>query len=148
VATSGETFTPAAIAVKVGDTVSITGLTTHPTMSDVFPAGAAKIAMTTTDINYKVTAPGKYTYFCVAHAGMKGSFTATGAAAPGGAAAPAGTAADVPAGQVTDIPVGGVQTGGGSTAGVTHSGLITLGGGLLMAAFMSLVFSRRFASEK
>jgi len=170
----GNVFTPADLAVNVGDSVSITGLGSHPTKSDVFPAGAAPIAMSVVDINYKVTVPGKYTYLCIAHSGMVGSFTATGAAAPGGAAAgtpaaetpaaetpAAGTpaaetpAAETPAAgtapagsQVTSIPVGGVQTGGGSTAGFTHSGLVTLGGGLIMIAFMGMIYSRKLARQE
>ncbi|MGI8791869.1 MAG: ice-binding family protein [Acidimicrobiales bacterium] len=36
--------------------------------------------------------------------------------------------------QVARTPVGGVQTGGGSTSGVQHRGLLALGAGLLIAA--------------
>jgi len=49
---------------------------------------------------------------------------------------------------VTSIPVGGVQTGGGSTAGFTHSGLVTLGGGLIMIAFMGMIYSRKLARQE
>lgn len=42
--------------------------------------------------------------------------------------------------QVARIPVGGVQTGGGSTAGVQHRGALALGGGLLVAAGFAWAF--------
>ena len=41
--------------------------------------------------------------------------------------------------QVTRVPVGGVQTGGGSTSGVEHRGLLALGGLLVMSAGFALV---------
>jgi plastocyanin len=145
IVTVGKTFSPKALDVKVGDTISITGLSSHPTKSDVFPAGAAPIAMTTSDITYKVTVPGKYTYLCIAHPGMNGSFTATGAAAPGGAAVPPAAGAAPAGSQVGSIPVGGVQTGGGSTAGFQQTGPMALGLALLIAAFMSAGLGRRFA---
>ncbi len=45
--------------------------------------------------------------------------------------------------QISRVPSGGVQTGGGSTAGVRHLGLLTIGGGLLLAAAMSTMLRRR-----
>jgi MYXO-CTERM domain-containing protein len=45
--------------------------------------------------------------------------------------------------QVTRIPTGGVQTGGGSTAGLENQRLIELGGLLLLAAALVAVRRRR-----
>jgi hypothetical protein len=47
--------------------------------------------------------------------------------------------------QVPRVPVGGVDSGGGSTAGLNHLGLWMLGGGLLLAAGMTALFGRRVA---
>ena len=87
-------------------------------------------------------------------AGMAGSLvvkaagaTAPKAPAPGSApaapAAPAApdTGADSP--QVNPAPAGGVQSGGGSTAGPSHVSLLTLGGGLLVAAMMTALLGFR-----
>jgi plastocyanin len=71
-----------------------------------------------------------------------GTPAVAGSAAAGPAAA---NLSGVAGAQVSSIPSGGVQTGGGSTAGFAHSGLMTLGGGLLMAAFMSAFYGRRVA---
>ena len=48
-----------------------------------------------------------------------------------------------PVPQVTRVPTGGVQTGDGSTTGLQHLFLLTLGGFLLLAAAISLLFRRR-----
>ena len=56
----------------------------------------------------------------------------------------AGTTDTGTPGQVSQVPSEGVDTGGGSTSGVNQVGLLTLGGGLLMAAGMSVLFGRRF----
>lgn len=45
-------------------------------------------------------------------------------------------AAGVAGSQVTRLPTGGVQTGGGSTAGLRDTGLLALGGALLLAALL------------
>jgi hypothetical protein len=45
--------------------------------------------------------------------------------------------------QVTPVPSGGVQTGGGSTAGLQDGGLFLLGGAMLAAAAGTLVLRRR-----
>ena len=56
----------------------------------------------------------------------------------------AGTPVVAGAGQVSEIPSGGVASGGGSIAvSSNQSGLMTLGGGLFMVAFMSAVIARR-----
>lgn len=47
--------------------------------------------------------------------------------------------------QVSRVPSGGVQTGGGSTAGLNHLGLLALGGGLLLAAGVSALLRRQAA---
>jgi hypothetical protein len=44
--------------------------------------------------------------------------------------------------QVTRIPVGGVQTGGGSTSGIEHRGLLALAAGLLAAAGVAWALRR------
>jgi hypothetical protein len=102
-----------------------------------------------------LTAPakaGSYKYICSVqgHSGtMFGNLVVGGAAA---AAAPAAGAAAAPAAgaaapQVATVPAGGVQTGGGSTAGLTHVNLLTLGGGLLVAAMMSVLLGTRVARK-
>jgi pyruvate dehydrogenase E2 component (dihydrolipoamide acetyltransferase) len=172
--TSGDTFTPSALTavVNVGDTVTFNGLGGHNATSTAAsvakfasPAGAASFV-------YKTTTPGKHTYDCTFHSGMVGSFTVVGAAAPAAPApkapaapgpiaavpaAPAAPAAPAPAapapgtdpaaagGQVSTVPQGGIASGGGSTAQMNDAGLKTLGGGLLMAAFMSALLGRRVA---
>jgi hypothetical protein len=50
--------------------------------------------------------------------------------------------------QVTSVPSGGVESGGGSTAGLNRAGLLTLGGGLLLAAAMSARFGRRVSRRQ
>ena len=47
--------------------------------------------------------------------------------------------------QVSPVPGGRIPAGGGSTAGRNQTGLLMLGGGLLMAAAMSGLFARRVA---
>jgi glucose/arabinose dehydrogenase len=49
--------------------------------------------------------------------------------------------------KVTRMPVGGVDAGGGSTAGVEHRGLLLLGGVALAGAAASAVLSRRRRAE-
>ena len=55
----------------------------------------------------------------------------------------AGTVPVASVGQVTRIPNGGVQTGGGSTAGLQHRRLIEFGFGLLLAAAASFRRTQR-----
>lgn len=148
-------FTPKTINVKAGEAVSIC-LTSKDTDHD----------LTISDLGFKVAAPtgpavcktltapaaaGSHKFICSIpgheQAGMVGSLVvgaASAAAAPGAAAAPT-SAAPTSAAQVPAVPSGGVQTGGGSTAGFAHSGLVTLGGGLLLAAFMSAMLGWRVA---
>jgi hypothetical protein len=57
-----------------------------------------------------------------------------------------GKSTDAP--QVTRIPPGGPDTGSGSTAGLNQIDLLILGGGLLMVAGMSTLFSRRAARRR
>jgi hypothetical protein len=47
--------------------------------------------------------------------------------------------------QVSRVPSGGVQAGGGSTAGLQHVQLLALGGSLLLAGAIGLLFRRRLA---
>ena len=54
-----------------------------------------------------------------------------------------GTLASTPAPQVPLVPTGGVQTGGGSTAGFQHTGLLALGSVLWLAAGCSALYRRR-----
>ena len=157
IGTSGDTFTPSTLpgVVAIGDTITFNGLDGHNATSTA--GSVAKFASPAGVASYKytTTTAGKHTYDCTFHSGMVGSFTvaaAAGGAAPAPAApAPAAPApkADAPAapapagpapstqGQVSEVPSGGIQTGGGSTAGFNNGGLVTLGGGLLMASFMS-----------
>jgi heme/copper-type cytochrome/quinol oxidase subunit 2 len=148
------------INVKAGEQVSI--CLTSPDMPH---------DLTISDLNFKVassgpstcktlTAPaaaGSHPFICSVqgHSGtMKGSLVvgaAAGAAAPAAGAPAAGApAAGAPAAgapQVAAVPAGGVQTGGGSTAGLTHVNLLTLGGGLLVAAMMSVLLGTRVARK-
>jgi hypothetical protein len=48
-----------------------------------------------------------------------------------------------PTAQVSRVPTGGVQTGNGSTTGLQHIWLLGLGGLLLLAAAISVLFRRR-----
>ena len=50
-----------------------------------------------------------------------------------------------PTAQVSRVPTGGVQTGEGSTTGVHYFWLLTLGGLLLLAAAINVLFRRRHA---
>jgi hypothetical protein len=50
--------------------------------------------------------------------------------------------------QVTDVPSGGVDSGGGATAVLDQTGLLMLGGGLLLAAAMSALFGRRVSRRE
>lgn len=66
--------------------------------------------------------------------------TTSATPAPTSAGTPAATpsAAGAPAtGQVEQTPVGGVQAGGGSTAGIEHQGLLALGGAALAGAALA-----------
>lgn len=49
--------------------------------------------------------------------------------------------------QVSAVPSGGVQTGGGSTAGPRQVGLLAAGGGLILAAAAALTARRRVARQ-
>jgi plastocyanin len=145
-------FGPKTINVKAGEEVSI--CLTSPDMPHDLTIG---------DLNYKVVsagpkvcktlkapaAAGSHKFVCsvTGHGGMMFGNLVVAAAA--GAAAPAADAAAPPADapQVGAIPAGGVQTGGGSTAGLSHVNLLTLGGGLLVAAMMSVLLGTRVARK-
>jgi len=152
-------FTPKTINVTAGESVNIC-LKSNDTDHD----------LTITALGFKVaskaggpavcatlTAPataGSNKFICSIpgheQAGMVGSLVvkAAGAPAPGGAPAPQqapGAPQADPAAPQADAPAGGVQTGGGSTAGVTNVSLLTLGGGLLFAAMMTALLGLRVA---
>lgn len=63
--------------------------------------------------------------------------------ASGCIAAPSPSASPSPTSQVTPVPSGGVQTGGGPTAGSQDVGLLVLGGALLAAAAGTFAIRRR-----
>jgi hypothetical protein len=50
--------------------------------------------------------------------------------------------------QVTRVPVGSASTGGGSTSGVEHAGLLILGFFLLVASAFALVIGRRVSTRR
>ena len=163
-------FTPTVVHVTAGVPTTITYKNTDSsdhdfTVTDLsFQVAAAGGASASKVLTATAAQVGSHKFICsisghsalmfgtliVDPAGTK-TVTATAAA---GTPAVAGSAAAGPAAanlsgvagaQVSSIPSGGVQTGGGSTAGFAHSGLMTLGGGLLMAAFMSAFYGRRVA---
>jgi plastocyanin len=144
-------FSMKTINVKAGEQVSI--CLTSPDMPHdltIGDAGNFKVVSSGPKVCKTLTAPAKagtYKYICsvLGHAGTMNGSLVVGAAAAGAApaAAPAAGAAAAP--QVAEAPAGGVQTGGGSTAGLTHVNLLTLGGGLLVAAMMSVLLGTRVA---
>jgi plastocyanin len=74
-------FSPASVNVNVGDQIKWTLMSgSHTTSSMVIPAGAASWNYTFTGIGdtyvYNVAVPGNYTYECLFHPGMTGSFNA------------------------------------------------------------------------
>jgi nitrite reductase (NO-forming) len=154
-------FTPKTINVTAGESVSIC-LKSNDTDHD----------LTISSLGFKVAskaggpavcktlvapaAAGSHKFICSLpgheQAGMVGSLVvkAAGAPAPGGAPAPqqapgAPAPQQAPGAPQADAPAGGVQTGGGSTAGVTNVNLLTLGGGLLFAAMMTALLGCRVA---
>jgi plastocyanin len=143
-------FSMKTINVKAGEQVSI--CLTSPDMPHdltVGDAGNFKVVSSGPKACKTLTAPAKagtYKYICSVqgHSGTMFGNLVVGAAA-GAAAAPAAPA-DAAA-QVATTPEGGVQTGGGSTAGLTHVNLLTLGGGLLVAAMMSVLLGTRVARK-
>lgn len=157
-------FTPKTINVKAGEMVSIC-LTSDdkptPIPHDLTIASVGfKVATTGPKVCKTLTAPaaaGSVKFICSVggheQAGMVGSLVvaAGGPAAPPAAVPPAAgppaavPPAAVPPAQVPAVPNGGVASGGGSTASYTNPGLVTLGGGLLMAAFMSALLGWRVA---
>ena len=70
------------------------------------------------------------------------NITAARSATATATATPRSTSTASPA-QVSRVPGGGVQAGGGSTAGVQDVGLLAVGGGLLLAATIGVLFRRR-----
>jgi uncharacterized cupredoxin-like copper-binding protein len=134
-------FAPKTINVAAGEAVSIC-VKTPDVPHDITVASPAFVVKSGACGNF--TAPAKagtYKFVCSISGheqlGMVGSFVVgeAGAKAPAAAAAP----------QVGAVPSGGVQTGGGSTAGLSHVNLLTLGGGLLVAAMMSVLLGTRVA---
>ena len=170
-------FTPQDLGtINVGDTITWKNNDVHNVVSANIPAGATAfqspiMAGPAATFSVTVTSPGNYRYLCTLHSTpaeanaatqsptqMVGQFTVVGTAIPpipagtsaGGTTSSGTSAAGTGAtgSQVDSFPVGGVQAGGGSTAGFSPSWLMTLGGGLLMAAFMSALRSRRLARQE
>jgi plastocyanin len=143
-------FSVSTINVKAGETVDITIKNTDAAIPHDLTIAAASFKVeaaggkTATKSLTAPTKAGSYPYICSVpghSATMKGNLVVSAAGAA--AAAPAAAA---PTDQVKKVPAGGVQTGGGSTAsGVTNGNLLTLGGGLLVAAMMSVLFGTRVA---
>ena len=77
----GNTYSPASLTVKVGDTIKWTGsFSIHPLSSTTIPTGAASWHNTSgTSFIYTIKIVGTYKYQCDTHVsvGMVGSFTAT-----------------------------------------------------------------------
>src|SRR5918992_3905716 len=104
-------FSPASIAVSVGDTVTWTnnGPTAHSaTASDgsfdtgTFPRGQSR--------SHTFDAPGTFSYICTPHPFMKGSVTVRGASAGGGSGSAGGSDA------------GGAETSGSSGSSASDAG--------------------------
>ncbi|MDQ5840657.1 MAG: cupredoxin domain-containing protein, partial [Chloroflexota bacterium] len=145
-------FSQPTINVTAGETVSICltstdiehDLTIASANFKVVAAKGAKVCKTLV----VPMATGSKPFICSipghASAGMTGNLVigTAGPAAPAPAPAPAPGSGSGGSPQA-DPPVGGVQTGGGSTAGLTHVSLLMLGGGLLIAAMMSAFLSLR-----
>lgn len=136
-------FTPKTISVKAGEQVSIC-LSKDVMPHDITIADPAfKVASGACATLTAPAAAGTHKFICSIdgheQAGMVGSLVVTAA----GAAAPAAAAPGAADPQVAGVPVGGVQTGGGSTAGLSHVNLLMLGGGLLIAAMMSVLLGTR-----
>ncbi len=74
--------------------------------------------------------------------------TAPSAPATAPSAPPSASPTTPPPGQVSPVPSGPAQTGGGSTAGVQDVGLFALGGAALAAAGAALGFRRRSKSSR
>jgi uncharacterized cupredoxin-like copper-binding protein len=150
-------FSMPTINVKAGEQVSIC-LKSSDTDHD----------LTISDLGFKVTAPkgpavcktltapataGTHKFICSlpghAQAGMVGKLVVSAGTAPApapkaGSAPATGTAPSTGGSpQVSPAPAGGVQSGGGSTAGLTHASLLTLGGGLLFAAMIVAMLGMR-----
>jgi uncharacterized cupredoxin-like copper-binding protein len=153
-------FSQPTINVTAGETVSIC-LTSTDTDHDLviaslnFKVVAAKGAKACSTLVVPAKT-GSNAFICSlpghAAAGMKGNLVIKAASAAGapaaGAPAAGAPAAGAPAagaagGAPAADPAGGVQTGGGSTAGLTHVNLLMLGGGLLIAAMMSAILGLR-----
>jgi hypothetical protein len=139
---------------------------TGPLVCDPFPASTT--GATVTQCNGSVTGGGSTAICSVASAskvspaipvkvnqcngtGNKGGTLLTCSAritnnvtAAGATSAGTGTGTDTTP-QVSALPAGGIDSGGGSTAGLNQTGLLLLGGGLLMAAGASALFGRRVA---
>ena len=153
-------FTPKTINVAPGESVSIC-LKSNDTDHDLTISSLNFVVASKSGgpaVCKTLTAPaqaGSIEFICSLpghkQAGMVGSLVvkAAGGAAPGAPApqeapgAPQAPAA--PGAPQADAPAGGVQTGGGSTAGVTNVSLLTLGGGLLFAAMMTALLGLRVA---
>jgi len=159
--------------INVGDTITWKNNDVHNVVSANIPAGATAFSSPflsgpAATFSVTVTVPGNYRYLCTLHSSpaeanaatqsptqMVGQFTVVGTAIPAGTTTAGTTTAGMTAAgmtmagmtaagsQMSSIPMGAVQAVGGSTAGFNHFGLMALGVGLLMAALMSPLLSRR-----
>jgi len=169
-----DTYSPATTSLNPGDTITWRNSGVHDIKSARIPAGAkawsSPIQQGAATFSQTPTVTGNYRYFCSLHSNvaaanaatqdttqMVGQFTVAGGAAPAPAPAPGPAPAPAPApkgdapatgdAQVGSVPSGGVQSGGGSTAGPTHVSLLMLGGGLLIAAMMSALLGLRITRK-
>jgi len=166
-------FTPQDLGtINVGDTITWQNNDVHNVVSADIPAGAAAFSSpimsgAADTFSLTVTVAGNYRYLCTLHSSpaeanaptqsptqMVGQFTVVGTAIPAGTTTAGMTAAGMTmagmtaaGSQMSSIPMGAVQAVGGLTAGFNQFGLMALGVGLLMAALMSPLLSRRVIGQ-
>jgi hypothetical protein len=121
----------ATVACGVGTASTVSGaipITVNQCNGTGNPAGS--IVTCTTTLTTNITASSTAT------ATPTASPTSTRRSTPRSTATP---------GKVSRVPGGGVQAGGGSAAGLQDVRLLALGGGLLLAATIGVLFRRRLA---
>ena len=104
--------------------------------------GGGSVVTCTTRITTNIIPAASPTPTSAASPTAAATATPIGSAAPTSTPVSTGTSTGAPP-QISRVPSGGVQAGGGSTAGVRHLGLLTVGGGLLLAAAMGAMLRRR-----